>query len=105
MAMHFTYIAGWWTLVSIKNGQQEWQKFMSSVPKQFYIKKGENKMEKGEIVEIYQDPYSKKIYEGKAKLIEKRYERWYGDKKGEVWRVKFLHESDSDPDVLRFILE
>jgi len=62
-------------------------------------------MEKGEIVKIYQDPYSKKIYEGKAKLIEKWYDEWYDDKKGEVWRVKFLHESDSDPDVLRLILK
>ena len=64
-------------------------------------------MEKGEIVEIYQDPYSKKIYEGKAKLIEKLYDEceWYDDRKGEVWRVKFLHESDSDPDVLRLILK
>lgn len=57
------------------------------------IEKGQNKMKEhkpNDIVKIYQDPITKKDYEGQAKLLS-LYRPDVGDGR-EIWKVKFLDD-------------
>jgi hypothetical protein len=53
--------------------------------------KKEGKMKKGDIIEIYQDPWTKKKIEGKAKLV-KRFIEARQKNELEYWEVEFLSD-------------
>jgi len=62
-------------------------------------------MKTGDIVEIYQDPITKHLPEGKARLVQKQVATPTEQELGfEVWAVKFLGKpSDGGPEVVRRI--
>jgi hypothetical protein len=57
------------------------------------------KPKRGDLVEIYYDPVTKKYHEGKAKLIKLELDHSYGKIIHQYWTIEFLNYRNREPNT------